>query len=85
MKPALLLIDLQQDFLARKPLSPPATSVVQKTGILLEKIRSLDIPVLHVQTIVRPDGSDQMVHWHQKDISESLDWTSFLMGHPGGA
>lgn len=63
MKPALLLIDIQHDFLQREGLVPPSAELVDNTYNLLSSMRTAHVPIVHVHTIVRTDGSDRMPHW----------------------
>ncbi len=60
---ALILVDLQRDFLARPGLSPPEADLFARTSTLLQGCRDRRVPVVHVHTVVRPDGSDRMPHW----------------------
>jgi acyl-CoA reductase-like NAD-dependent aldehyde dehydrogenase/nicotinamidase-related amidase len=76
MKPALLLIDIQNDFLQRPEMSPAAPVFVRQTRNLLEQWRALGLPVLHIHTIVRPDGEDRMPHWRDQDIWACVEGTS---------
>jgi len=68
MRAALLLVDLQNDFLNRSALTPARDSIVTAAAALLEKCRSLGLPVLHVHTSTRADGTDRMPHWIAHDI-----------------
>jgi acyl-CoA reductase-like NAD-dependent aldehyde dehydrogenase/nicotinamidase-related amidase len=56
MKPLLLLIDLQHDFLQNPGVEPAAGAVVERAARLLENCRSLSIPVVHVWTTSGTDG-----------------------------
>jgi acyl-CoA reductase-like NAD-dependent aldehyde dehydrogenase/isochorismate hydrolase len=62
MKPALLLIDLQADFLASADLEPSRGAVVAAAGRLLAACRLAGVPVAHVWTTV-PSDEDRMPHW----------------------
>ncbi len=64
---ALLLIDLQRDFIEVPSLFPPAGVVVPKVVELLGNCRAAAMPVMHIRTIVAPDGSDRMPHWRRND------------------
>jgi nicotinamidase-related amidase len=59
-KPALLVIDMQNDFvLDGKPLRVAgARAVVPKIRQVLGEFRKRDLPVIHVLRVHRPDGSD---------------------------
>lgn len=63
MKAALLLVDVQEDFLARPGLSPDREAVIAGIAAWLQAFRSAGLPVLHVRTQVRVDGGDSMPHW----------------------
>lgn len=63
MRRALLLVDVQQDFLARPGLEPAPAQLLPRLEQLLAACRAEGLPVLHVQTVVRADGSDAMPHW----------------------
>ncbi len=67
MTAALLLIDLQQDFLATPGLTPGRDEVVRGAAHLLRGCRRLRMPVIHVWTTVSPDGEDRMPHWKEVD------------------
>jgi acyl-CoA reductase-like NAD-dependent aldehyde dehydrogenase/nicotinamidase-related amidase len=68
MKPALLLIDLQHDFLRREELVPSPARIIAQCESLLTACRKLQVPVLHIHTQIRKDGSDRMPHWKREDI-----------------
>lgn len=61
----LLLIDLQEDFLGHPDLAPGRLRLLYSVTQLLSWARSHSLPVLHVQTRVRPDGVDAMPHWQR--------------------
>lgn len=67
MKPALLLVDVQNDFLVRKGLAPRAGVLVSRIEVLTAACRELMLPVFHVHTRVRRDGSDRMPHWKRNN------------------
>lgn len=78
MVPALLLIDLQNDFLNEAPLAPTKDQVVGGAENLLELCRSVKIPIVHIWTTIR-DDSDRMPHWRREN-----KWAC-LEGSPGHA
>lgn len=78
-RPALLLVDLQEDFLQRDGLLPPRSALISSVTPLLDGIRRLGLPVLHSQTRIRPDGSDRMPHWECENRWECVE------GTPGAA
>jgi len=75
MKPALLLVDLQRDFLEREGLAPRPGRIVESAAELLEGCRALGVPVVHVHTRIRPDGSDRIPHWKRRGTWICLDGT----------
>lgn len=65
MKSALLLIDLQRDFLASANLQPPASSVTQRAAELLQACRQRGIPVIHIWTTVEREKDHRLPHWRE--------------------
>lgn len=63
MKPLLLLVDLQGDFLTSPGLQPPAGHIVHQAARLLNHCRSRGIPVAHIWTSVTRDPDNRMPHW----------------------
>ncbi|MCK6370053.1 MAG: cysteine hydrolase [Gammaproteobacteria bacterium] len=82
MKPALILVDLQQDFLGRAGLEPPTASITAQAAALLDGCRRRRVPVIHVQTVIRADGSDRMPHWQQADHWECVEGTPGALPPP---
>ncbi len=60
---AFLFVDLQNDFLERPGLLPEVPDLIQQAASLLTAARTLGATVLHIHTVVSPDGSDAMPHW----------------------
>lgn len=75
MTPALLLVDVQQDYLARPGLSPEAGELVSHLERLLTSFRANCRPVFHIQTLVKSDGSDVMPHWKSRDQRACVEGT----------
>lgn len=75
MRAALLLIDLQHDFLRARHLEPAAGSVVERAAALLQGCRALSVPVLHVWTTVRPENDQRMPHWKRAGRWECVEGT----------
>lgn len=67
MRPALVLVDLQRDFLAAAGLEPPAGAVVAAAHRLLEACREAGLPIVHVWTTVAKDPDNRMHHWRLAD------------------
>ena len=65
MRPGLLLVDLQRDYLSAESLRPPSAEIVESTAALVAGCRRLDVPVLHAWTTIRSDG-DRMPHWKRQ-------------------
>ncbi len=63
MKPALVLIDFQNDFLAAPNLQPAAGQVMDQAAALLAACRAGGIPVIHVWTTVQRQPDNRMPHW----------------------
>lgn len=63
MNAALLLVDVQQDFLQTVGLSPEARTLEKSLSELLAHARKKAWRVFHVRTLVAADGSNAMPHW----------------------
>jgi acyl-CoA reductase-like NAD-dependent aldehyde dehydrogenase/nicotinamidase-related amidase len=72
---ALLLVDLQRDFLERAGLHPEADALCARAAMLLGAARRRGLPVVHAHTRTRADGSDRMPHWQRQDIRQCVDGT----------
>jgi aldehyde dehydrogenase (NAD+) len=59
---ALLVVDVQEDYLGSSALSPDRASVISGLSELLEKFRNRGLPVAHIRTEVSADGSTAMPH-----------------------
>jgi len=79
MKPLLLLVDLQRDFLSVNALAPTADVVVEGASSLLSHCRARGIPVAHVWTTVSREPDNRMLHWKDAGI-----WRC-VVGTPGHA
>lgn len=79
MRPLLLFVDLQNDFLSAAGLEPQAAEVVRKAARLLAGARARGVPVLHVHTSVDPERDDRMPHW------KALSRWRCVRGTPGEA
>jgi aldehyde dehydrogenase (NAD+) len=76
---ALVLVDLQHDYLVRPGLVPAAATIVAGAAALLDGFRTIGLPVVHVHTMTRADGADRMPHWRAGGI------TACVEGTPGAA
>ena len=72
---ALLLVDLQIDFLARPGLVPDRDRLCARAAQLLDAARRRGLAVIHAQTLTRPDGSDRMPHWKRLGRAECVEGT----------
>ena len=68
MKPLLVLVDLQQDYLKSPQLDPAAGSVVDGAAALLAHARAEAVPVAHVWTTVTRDPDNRMAHWKRAGL-----------------
>lgn len=59
---ALLIVDMQEDYLSAPELKPPRREVIEATTRLLEAARNASILVTHVHTQVDADGANAMPH-----------------------
>ena len=76
MKPLLLLVDLQRDYLAAPELDPPAGSIVRRAAHLLEGCRTAGVGVAHAWTTVSREPDDRMPHWKSEDRWLCVEGTS---------
>lgn len=65
---ALLLVDIQYDFLEAEGLSPDLETFLSGVEKLLNGFRLLTLPVAHIRTLVSPDGSNAMPHRRAKPL-----------------
>jgi alpha-ketoglutaric semialdehyde dehydrogenase len=63
MKPALLLVDLQRDYLADPALTPAADTLVDHAAAWLEACRGRRFPIVHIWTTVRREVDRRLPHW----------------------
>ena len=68
MPSALVLIDLQNDYLDSPGLEPAAGAVVERAAALLERWRERGEPVVHVWTTVARGDDRRMPHWRDAGI-----------------
>jgi alpha-ketoglutaric semialdehyde dehydrogenase len=67
LKPLLLLVDLQRDYLAAPALDPPAGALVRRATELLGECRARGLDVAHVWTTVSRHPDDRMPHWKRDE------------------
>ena len=63
MNAALLLVDLQGDFLDLPGLQPPREQFIAHVAGLLEMCRRKKIPVIHLWTTIHRDNDRRLPHW----------------------
>ena len=73
MKPALVLVDFQQDYLGARDLQHTPDALVARAAALLEGCRRRHIPVVHVWTTVRPDDDRRLPHWKADGRRQCVD------------
>jgi acyl-CoA reductase-like NAD-dependent aldehyde dehydrogenase/nicotinamidase-related amidase len=67
MKPALLLVDLQGDFLAAPDLSPDAETLVARAAAVLSECRRRNIPIIHIWTTIHREKDQRLPHWKKNN------------------
>lgn len=60
---ALVVVDMQHDYLQRPGLTPDAATLVAAVGSILQAFRQAGAPIAHVHTVVPPDGTGALPHW----------------------
>ncbi|MEO6422155.1 MAG: aldehyde dehydrogenase family protein [Candidatus Nitrotoga sp.] len=73
---ALLLVDMQQDFLQTQALQPDAGTLVARVALLLTRCRQVGILVFHVRTLVTQDGGNRMPHWRRNGDRRCIEGSS---------
>jgi alpha-ketoglutaric semialdehyde dehydrogenase len=67
MRPLLLLVDLQRDYLDSPGLEPAAGLVTERAASLLRAFREGDAAVVHAWTTVSRSDDRRMPHWQRDD------------------
>ena len=65
---ALLLVDVQNDYLSRSDLAPSRAVFLDGVARVLARVRSVGMPVAHIHTCVAMDGSNRMPHQRGHDV-----------------
>jgi acyl-CoA reductase-like NAD-dependent aldehyde dehydrogenase/nicotinamidase-related amidase len=73
---ALVLIDLQNDFLAMPRMEPHPSTIIAGAAQLLREFRVRGLPVIHVRTKTAAVGFGRMPHWEQRDTVACVAGTS---------
>jgi acyl-CoA reductase-like NAD-dependent aldehyde dehydrogenase len=68
VRPLLLLVDLQQDYLALPGIEPGAGALVAQAAELLRGFRARGLPVAHIYTTVSRDRDRRMRHWRDAGL-----------------
>ncbi len=71
MRPALVVIDVQNDYLSANRLEPPREALCGAIARLLSTFREAQLPIFHVWTTIRPEGR-QMPHWRSSGVSRCV-------------
>ena len=82
MAQALILVDVQNDFLDRPGLYPERDDLTTQIGTLLAAFRAALLPVIHVRTLVAEDGADSMPHWQRQGVRQCVRGTPGAMPPP---
>jgi len=75
MPTALLLVDLQHDFLNRPGLLPALKDIAGPISNVLAFARASGMPVGHIHTRVAATGTDRMPHWQRAGLWECVAGT----------
>ncbi len=67
MRPLLLLVDLQLDYLSAPALDPPSAAIARRAARLLDGCRAAGVDVAHAWTTVSRDPDNRMAHWRRED------------------
>ena len=73
---ALLLVDVQRDFLEAPGLFPPRLLLLERWNALIAGCRGQGISVFHARTVVRADGSNRMPHWQRNNDNRCVEGTA---------
>lgn len=75
MRPALLLVDLQQDYLHQPNLHPPSDQLVRAAASLLALFRDHGWPVIHGWTTIHASPDRRMPHWRRAGVWRCVEQT----------
>jgi acyl-CoA reductase-like NAD-dependent aldehyde dehydrogenase/nicotinamidase-related amidase len=76
MNAVLVLIDVQNDFLASPRLDPQRGDFLESLQSLVDSCRNRSVPVIHVRTLIRSSLEDRMPHWKEQDKRICLEGTN---------
>ena len=74
MSTALLLIDLQQDYLQAAGLTPHPAEICARASALLHRFRHAGLPVFHLWTTIN-EAKESMPHWQRAGIQRCVAGT----------
>jgi nicotinamidase-related amidase len=77
VRPALVLIDLQEDYLARPPIDARRDALCARIADLLAAFRERGLPVLHVVSVYKADRSN----WTRSMLRD--EWSVVIEGTRG--
>jgi acyl-CoA reductase-like NAD-dependent aldehyde dehydrogenase/nicotinamidase-related amidase len=75
MNTALLLVDIQEDYLKSSHLQPVAESLIAQAKILLAGCRLRQIPGFHVWTTIHRENDQRLPHWKKSHLWQCVDGT----------
>ena len=76
MKPALVLVDLQADYLMSAGLQPVADDLVSRASLLLKGCRQSGMLVIHVLTTVNRGDDRRLPHWRKANRWQCVSGTT---------
>src|ERR1035438_1234658 len=76
MKPALLLVDLQNDYLSTPDLQPTADALIAHAALLLAECRRSETPVIHIWTTIHRENDRRLPHWRKENRWQCVAGTS---------
>jgi nicotinamidase-related amidase len=79
MKPVLILIDLQEDYLNRPPVAARRAALLDRIARLLDAFRRRRLPIIHVVSIYKADRSN----WTLSMLRDN--WPVVIEGTSGAA
>ncbi|MGI9191680.1 MAG: aldehyde dehydrogenase family protein [Chitinophagaceae bacterium] len=82
MNAALLLVDLQNDYLGRPGITPTSIAVTHQCARLLGAARTAGLDIIHAHTIVNSSGDDAMPHWKKNAILPCQEGSAGAMPPP---
>ncbi len=78
---AILVVDMQRDFLSHSSLEPDADTLAERIADLVEWARDNACPVVHIHTIAAEDGSNWMPHWKASGRAYCIEGTKGAEPH----